>query len=83
MISQQILLQNFLKEIPFNGESDKPIVDLDHKPQTGLSFLFNQDVSFCKGNIQALSNKETATSNDFTTNFFERRFLRYVILWRI
>ena len=55
--------------MPFDGELDNPPLDPDHKPRTGLSFFFNQGISLGKGNMQAISNKETVTCKDFTMNY--------------
>ena len=63
----------------FDGESDKPPFDPGHKPLTGVSFFFNQDVSPGEGNIQVVSNKETATYKDFTTTIYARLFRRDAI----
>ena len=49
MISNQTSLQHVLKDIPFDGELDKRPLDPGHKPRTGLSFFFNEDVSPGKG----------------------------------
>ena len=68
MNSQQTSLRYFFNEIPSDGESDKPPLDPDHKPQTGLNFFYNHVVPPGKGNIQYVSNKETSICKYFTTN---------------
>ena len=45
----KLLMRNFFEEMPFYGESDKLPLDPDYKPQTGLSFFFNLDISPGKG----------------------------------
>ena len=65
--------------MPFDGKLVKPPLDPGHKPRIGLSFFFNEDFSLGNGNIQAVSNKETSTCKDFTTNFSVRLFQRYSI----
>ena len=42
-------MRNSLEEMAFDGESDKLPLVPDYKPQTGLSFFFNQDISTEKG----------------------------------
>ena len=62
--------------MPFDEKSSKPPLDPGNKPRNGLSFFLSQDFSLGNGNTQDVSNKETATCKDYTTNFSVRLFQR-------